>query len=107
MNLDLPVRWWHCPSCGLRDRTQQAGVHTQFHACPAIGGVNLPMCEATGPDVAADARHTLVMRDDYIGNSNIGLVAPVAAVRTERGDGSNDVTVFAPTATAGVAGVNV
>jgi hypothetical protein len=91
--LDAPVRWWHCPSCGLRDRTQQAGVHTQFHPCPAIGGVNLPMVETRTPDADADARQRIVMREDYARSAN-----PVAAVHTERGDGSNDVTVLAPAA---------
>ena len=43
------------------------------------------------------AKVTAVEREDYIGNDNVGRVM---AVKTERSDGSNDVAVFAPTATA-------
>lgn len=93
MILDVPVRWWHCPACDLRDRTQQPGVHTQFHNCPAVGGVAIPLVEVGGPDRHADGRHVVVMREDYAGDAD-----PVAAIRTERGDGSNDVTVLAPAA---------
>jgi hypothetical protein len=94
--LNAPVRWWKCPSCGLEDRTQRNDVHTQFHSCPALGGVNIPLVEV--PDLSAKvaARHVEVEREDYQGRSTAG---PVAAIRTERADGSNDVTVFAPPAT--------
>ena len=92
-DLEPPVRWWHCPACDLRDRTQQAGVHTQFHNCPAVFGIGLPLVEVRGPDVKADARQRLVMREDYANGGD-----PRASVLTERFDGSNDVTVLAPTA---------
>lgn len=92
-----PVRWWHCPACDMRDRTQKPGVHTQFHNCPAIGGIGVPLVEVRGPDVDAAARQRLVCREDYAGDAD-----PVAAVYTDRADGSNDVTVLAPTARAGV-----
>lgn len=95
---DAPVRWWHCPTCDTRDRTQQPGVHTQFHHCPALGGVALPMIEVRSCDANADGRQVVVEREDYIGRSN---ASPVSAVNTERGDGSNDCTVFPTVATTG------
>lgn len=93
--LEPPVHWWHCPSCDLRDRTQQVGVHTQFHHCPVLNGAAIPMVEVRRHDSQADGRQVLVEREDYIGDSG---ASPVAAVNTERGDGSNDCTVFAPPA---------
>ena len=37
----------------MRDRTQQTGVHTQFHNCPANGGLSLPFVEVAdhGPGI--------------------------------------------------------
>lgn len=93
-------RWWHCPSCALVDRTERADVHTQMHACPALGGIVIPLCRVSGPDANPDARHVLVLREDYVGRSG---ASPVAAIRTERADGSNDCTVLAPAAQSGVA----
>jgi hypothetical protein len=93
--LQPPVKYWACPSCGLRDKTQQAGVYTQFHECPALGRVAVPLVEVRHPDDAPDGKHVVVMRDDYVGDSGAD---PVAAIRTEHGDGSNDCTVYAPTA---------
>jgi hypothetical protein len=92
--LDAPVRWWHCPACDLRDRTQQAGVHTQFHNCAALGGIGIPLIEVPSYDARADGRQRPVESEDYIGGNG----QPITAVRTERGDGSNDCTVLAPTA---------
>lgn len=101
--LEPPVRYWACPSCGLQDRTQQAGPHTQYHPCPALRGFNAPLVEVLNPGDRPGARHRLVEREDYAGDPAIGRYA---ALRTERPDGSNDVTVFAPTATAGTRGHN-
>jgi len=47
------------------------------------------------------ARHELVERGDYVGDeTGVAFLdgRPVMAVRTDRADGSNDATVFAPTA---------
>ena len=76
--LDAPVRWWKCPSCRKEDRTQKAEVHTQFHDCPALGGLNIPLVEVHDLDDKVKARQ----------------LATEGAVRTERMDGSNDCTVF-------------
>lgn len=94
--LDVPVRWWHCPSCELVDRTQRADIHTQMHQCPALGGVCIPLIEVPDYDTRANGRQVLVEREDDIGDNL--WAGPISSVRTERGDGSNDVTVFAPTA---------
>ena len=89
--LEAPVRYWKCPSCGCSAQTQRAEVHTEFHNCPAIGGVGLPLVEVHDVDDKPKGRQIIVPSEYGPGN---------AAVRTERLDGSNDVTVFPPTAVA-------
>lgn len=85
MLLDAPVRFWRCPSCPTVDRTQRADVHTQFHDCPALAGLNIPLVEVRDPDDDPRARQRSVQSE----------VGPgTAAVLTERMDGSNDCTVF-------------
>jgi hypothetical protein len=81
--LDAPIRFWRCPSCGIVDRTQQSGIHTQFHDCPAMGGLNIPLIEVSDPDEAPRARQVAVPSEHG-----------TASIITERMDGSNDVTVF-------------
>lgn len=83
--LDAPVRLWECPACYKQDRTQRADVHTQFHECPAMGGVSIPLAEVRAFDEKARARQVAVQ-------SEYGY--ETASIRTERMDGSNDVTVF-------------
>lgn len=95
MILDLPVKFWSCPSCGISERVQQAGVYTRMHPCPAVGGVTVPLVEVATLDAKPDAVHRIVEREDYIGDSS---ASRVAAIRTDHGDGSNDCTVLAPTA---------
>ena len=89
--LEAPVRWWKCPSCGATDRTQRADVHTQFHGCPALGGVSIPLAEVDDLDDKPAARQVIVASEFDHG---------MASVRTEREDGSNDLTVFARPAVA-------
>jgi hypothetical protein len=83
---------WVCPNCTMTDVTHEAQPHTRFHTCPGLLGLTAPMVEA-GSKVRVTARE----REDYIGNEKVGRVMSVV---TERADGSNDVAVFAPTATA-------
>jgi hypothetical protein len=85
MLLDAPTRYWRCPSCPTVDQTQRSDVHTQFHDCPALGGLNIPLVEVRSPDDAPKARQRSV-QSEY-GHET-------AAVLTERMDGSNDCTVF-------------
>lgn len=93
-----PVHRWECPNCTLTDLTHEAKPHTRFHACAGLHGLTAPMVPA-----GSKVKVTAVEREDYIGNEQVQLSPegrPVMAVVTEREDGSNDVTVFAPTATA-------
>lgn len=85
MLLDAPVRFWRCPSCSTVDKTQRADVHTQFHDCPALGGLNVPLVEVQDSDDRPKARQ-LEVQSEY------GY--ETASVLTERMDGSNDCTVF-------------
>ena len=94
--LEPVERFWRCPSCETVDRTVRYDVHTQFHICPGLDGINIPLVEVSSPDSRPYAKQVLVEREDYL---NGEIAGPISAVRTERGDGSNDVTVFAPTAT--------
>lgn len=93
--LEPTERWWRCPSCELTDRTFRGDVHTQMHHCPAMNGMALPLQEVPRYDAKPDARHVLVEREDYAGSPDADRIA---AIYTERGDGSNDCTVLAPTA---------
>lgn len=91
-----PHTLWTCPNCDYVDQTTQAGPHTRYHACKGLHGLTAPMVSA-----GTRAKVTAVEREDYIGNEQVQLTPegrPVMAVVTEREDGSNDVTVFAPTA---------
>lgn len=89
--LDAPIRYWKCPSCLLTDRTQRSDVHTQFHNCPAINGACIPLVEVHDLDDKPDGRQVIVPNETGAG---------LASIRTERGDGSNDITVFARPAVA-------
>jgi len=88
-------RWWRCPSCNVTDKTQRADAHTQMHPCAALGGINIPLIETQSSDTTPDGQHVAVEREEYIGDSGADRIA---AIRTDHGDGSNDVTVLAPTA---------
>lgn len=92
-----PVTYWDCERCPCEDRTHVGGVHTRFHACPALGGAQVPM-RVRG----SGARVILREREDYVGAEHVQLILgrPVMAAVTERPDGSNDALIYAPTATA-------
>jgi hypothetical protein len=94
-----PVRNWACPSCSTQDRTERAEPHTQMHACPALGDLNVPLVQVSNLSDKVDARHVLLDREDYVGDSGADRLM---ACRTDHGDGSNDQTVFAPVAEARV-----
>lgn len=89
---------WMCPNCPLEEVTHEVKPHTRYHICPGLLGLTTPMVP-----VGTRATVTAVEREDYIGNEQVQLAnngRPVMSVVTEREDGSNDVTVYAPTATA-------
>ena len=93
--IPAPIRKWKCPACGAEDVTQRHDVHTQMHNCPAVGGLGIPLIEVRHLDDKPDGRQVIVPREDN---------GRVAAVRTERGDGSNDCTVFPDAATISTRG---
>lgn len=90
-------RRWECPSCHQQHVTTEHRPHTPFHACKALGGLTAPFVEVRGSELDRHAaRHVVVERGDYIGDDK--TAGRVMAVNTERADGSNDCTVYAPTA---------
>jgi hypothetical protein len=89
------VRYWRCPSCDLTVRIERSDIYTQFHPCPALDNVNLPLVEIQNPDDKPDGRHRLIEREDYAHDPTIGRFASIS---TDHGDGSNDLAVLAPTA---------
>jgi hypothetical protein len=94
-----PEHRWSCPNCPAEDVTHDVLPHTRFHSCAGLGGLTVPMIPA-----GTKARVTTVEREDYIGNEDVQLTngRPIMSVITERPDGSNDVTVYAPTVRAKV-----
>ena len=57
--------------------------------------MTVPLVEVNSPDDTPAARHVINAREDYIGDERAGTVMSVS---TEHRDGSNDLTVYAPTA---------
>jgi hypothetical protein len=96
-----PEQRWACPSCGKLAVTRETRPHAEFHHCLALGIV-APMIAFTGDELdGRQVRHVLVEREDYVGAELVRTDdngRPWMAVDTERADGSNDRTVFAPTA---------
>lgn len=104
MNIPIlnPEHRWGCPSCGGMHVTHEARPHVPMHPCPALNGLTAPFAEITGTELdLRTVRHRAVDREDYVGNELVqtdNTGRPVMAVVTERSDGSNDTTVYAPTA---------
>ena len=91
-----PFRNWYCPECGLTDR-QPASVPNRWHPCPKLRGLMAPLLPE-GMDAKVEAHD----REDYVGKELVQMDPagrPVMSITTTRSDGSNDVVVFAPTAT--------
>jgi hypothetical protein len=59
-----------------------------------MGGFTVPLIEVKHTDAKVDARHVMLAREDYVGDTGAPVIA---SCRTERGDGSNDLTAYAPT----------
>lgn len=88
-------RQWGCPHCPVTAVTSW-DTPNRYHHCSGLAGITAPMIPA-----GSDARTKVVFREDYVGQEIVqydGYGRPVAAVVTDRPDGSNDVTVLAPTA---------
>lgn len=89
---------WECPNCDVTALTRRADVHTEFHRCRGLAGLDAPMVPA-GTCCKVEA----VERGDYINGDAVQLAPgtgrPVMAAVTTRDDGQ-DVVVYAPCATA-------
>ena len=95
--LNAPKTWWKCPSCQATDVTERTDAHSRMHSCPAFNGMTLPMEQVADPSSKPTSRHREIEREDYIGDE-VG-VGRIMSISTDRPDGSNDLVVFAPTAT--------
>jgi hypothetical protein len=99
VKLISPVVEWECPACGRTDQTRDPRPHTRMHVCPKTRYLTTPMVRA-----GTKARIVLKEREDYVGTEKVQLDPergrPVMSLITERADGSNDVRVYAPTASA-------
>jgi hypothetical protein len=95
--LQPPPKQWICPNC-LEQAVTPWDTPNRFHICRALAGITAPMVPA-----GDRARVVAVPLEDFESASGQdhhrnGYGVPIAAVRTERPDGSNDVIVLAPTA---------
>lgn len=96
--LKVPYEDWHCPNCGLSERTAAlAPGSARFHTCPRLHNLTAPLVRAgTRCSVVAEERQ------DYL-NGEVQATGddgrPYMAVRTVRDDG-DDVIVNAGLAQA-------
>jgi hypothetical protein len=90
---------YECPNCDVTHVVKgQRQADIPFHPCRGLVGLNAPL-------VPAGQRCSVVAleREDYVGREMVqtdGEGRPVMSIRTERWDGSNDLAVLAPCATA-------
>lgn len=90
-------RRWECPNCTVTALTRVARPATPYHPCRGLRGLSAPMVPA-----GTDCKVTANEREDYVNGDVVqtdGDGRPVMNVTTERADGSNDLTIFAPAAT--------
>lgn len=88
---------WSCPNCWIT-ATTAAHMPNRFHQCPGLMGLVAPLIR-----VGDDCKVTAVERGDYEGREvtqHGDDKRSYCAVRTDRSDGSNDLAVLAPCATA-------
>lgn len=92
-----PIHEWHCPACGKTSQTRAVQTHTQFHPCPKLRGVDVPMLP-----IGTKAKLELVEWQDYVGRERVQVDPerrrPIQSLVTTR-DHGQDVAVYAPTAT--------
>jgi hypothetical protein len=99
MNLDIERRW-ECPNCTVTALTRVARPATPYHPCKGLKGLSVPLVPA-----GTDCKVTATERGDYIAGDRVQLDGdgrPVMNVSVERADGSNDLTIYAPAASASV-----
>ena len=89
---------WCCPNgCGIAERTPALPPNaSRYHVCSRLHSLTAPLVRA-GTDCTVRA----VERQDYL-NGEIQATGddgkPYMAIRTDYGDGSNDMMVHAPAA---------
>ena len=84
---------WCCPNCPATAVT--VGQSNRLHDCPGLAGLIAPLVLN-----GTRCRVRAVEREDYVGDADVrrdGRGRPMAAVVTERADGSNDVLTFPAT----------
>ena len=91
---------WYCPNCSAESVTRQANVHTRFHRCKGLRGLDAPMIPQ-GVRCKVEA----IERPDYVGQEKVQLdpqhKRPVMSVVTTR-DNGQDCMVFAPVASVAI-----
>lgn len=93
--IDREPRQWVCPHCPVA-AVSRWDMPNRFHQCPGLAGITAPMVPA-----GSGAHTRALVRQDYVGSEIVQYDwwgRPITAVVTDRPDGSNDVTVLAPTA---------
>lgn len=97
--MDVPIiggeQHWVCPNCPAE---HVGAAPNRFHQCAGLKGLVAPLVVE-----GVDCQVRAVEREDYVGTDKVQLDGdgrPIMAVVTERADGSNDVAVLAPTASA-------
>jgi hypothetical protein len=92
---------WHCPACGLADRTAPMPPNaSRFHTCPRLASLTAPLVRG-----AADCTVEAVDREDYVGGEHIQQAddgRAYMAVRTRHASGRLDCAVLAPAAIASI-----
>lgn len=86
---------WECPNCVATDITYETEVHSRFHICRGLKGLEAPFVPA-GTKCKVEANE----REDYLGKEIVrvdGEGRPIMNVITTREDGT-DCAVFAPVA---------
>lgn len=96
---------WECPNCVATHGTADPRPHTPMHQCAGLRGLMAPLVRVPPQrvELPRGVRVVAVERGDYVAGERVqadGEGRPVMAVRTERADGSNDVHILAPTASA-------
>jgi hypothetical protein len=87
---------WVCDKCPTAARKPRQLNHQEYHNCPALGNLSVPMIEQ-----GQRVKVTVNEREDYTNGDAVqtdGAGRPVMSITVEREDGI-DCSVYAPAAT--------
>jgi hypothetical protein len=95
---------WCCPNCPTQDTTPLL-YPNRYHLCPGLHGLVAPLVRR-----GTDCKVIALPREDYLGGEiqrtgDDGR--PYGGVSVVRADGSNDLAMFAPLATASAEGMGL